>query len=276
MMKEAPIRYAMVVARGGRLEVDLNPGDLSVRIKAESPLTGEWIRKTTSHNGLDVAFRSLKGLAVSAMTNGLGMSSENAEQNAEQLVRQMTTEVKQQWSFLKRPDLRAKNDEPPYTDEIDKYNLNAATQSRALNRQYLGVIQRNVPQFLGGLRHHSVEEFEDMKNMQHVWTVMYGDGKGETIAVEVKASSWDITRLRGPTSVGQFLQDRIREAIEKARKKHPGDFEVECKDSTGIGHLFDEGMTYLAEQHEDDGLMWVYDMNGEKGEYATFRFWRAS
>ena len=48
--------------------------------------------------------------------------------------------------------------------------------------------------------------------------------------------------------------------------------EVVCVSNLGIEDGFDEGITYVAEDHEDDEMIYVYDRNGEKRELLAERF----
>ena len=57
-----------------------------------------------------------------------------------------------------------------------------------------------------------------------------------------------------------------REAYEER------DFEVVCQDNLGIEDGFDEGVTYVAEPHNEDDLIWVWDRNAVKRECFAERF----
>jgi hypothetical protein len=79
------------------------------------------------------------------------------------------------------------------------------------------------------------------------------------------------------TSKENFLDDW---GIKKPPKIKPPqaiptiDFEVVCINNTGIEHLFNLEVSYVAELHDDKDLYWVYDKLGEKQSVLTERFER--
>jgi len=54
----------------------------------------------------------------------------------------------------------------------------------------------------------------------------------------------------------------------------PEDIVVKCVDDLGIEDRFDQGIDYIAEDHSDTDMIWVYDRFGEKGEFFKTRFKR--
>lgn len=49
-------------------------------------------------------------------------------------------------------------------------------------------------------------------------------------------------------------------------------FEVVCANNLGVEDVFDQGIEYMAEKHNELGMLWVYDKFGKRREMFAERF----
>ena len=74
----------------------------------------------------------------------------------------------------------------------------------------------------------------------------------------------------------EFIEEYIEPEVkaEKSMAPAPGerDFEVVCVNNLGMEDSFDEGVTYVAEPHPEDGMIFVWDRAAVKQELFKERF----
>jgi len=84
--------------------------------------------------------------------------------------------------------------------------------------------------------------------------------------------------LGGEKQAEDYIKKAIDEMTPKAKPvpntpdPNTKDWEVTCINALGMEDGFDEGMTYIAEAHADDDMVYVWDRNGEKRECFKERF----
>jgi hypothetical protein len=59
---------------------------------------------------------------------------------------------------------------------------------------------------------------------------------------------------------------------DEAKLETSKDWEVKCLNNIGMEDSFNEDVTYIAERHQDDDMIFVWDKNGEKKECFKERF----
>jgi hypothetical protein len=133
------------------------------------------------------------------------------------------------------------------------------------------VFQQELPDELCGYKFDSLSNWRNDQRRCYEYLVKWVSGEDALTMIV----TLDDCHLRVEASlVEQRLREKIREKLKRLQEENPGDFEVECQDNTGVEEHFDAGLKYLAEQHTDKDLVWVYDRYGNKGEYGLFRFKR--
>lgn len=128
-----------------------------------------------------------------------------------------------------------------------------------------------IPKSMGCLPFKVVSCYEEAGSRTFVWLIVWAD-ESEEITTELRLDKRDFAQ--DYIIVRDRLQGQLQEKVALLRMQYPGDFEVECVDALGFEECFDEGFTYLAEESDEDGMIWVYDRFGEKKIYMESRFKR--
>jgi len=212
----------------------------------------------SEYRSYDASLKNLED-ALEATRNMVEMlvKSEGFEQEALQVSEKM---------FYKLKEALVREGVMPDKEKTVTFSVSKNRKSRM---DYL-TDELDIPKMIGGLPLAEVKQYRNYAVRLEVWKILWSDGD-ENIETELTLAVEEM-QMEFLNGVLNRLRDQLKEKVALLRMRYPGDFEVVCHDATGQEDRFDEGCTYLAENHIDTSLVWVYDRYGERREYAWSRF----
>lgn len=150
--------------------------------------------------------------------------------------------------------------------EIDK--------NPSLNDELIRYVRSWLPKEFCGYPFYNVYRSYVPRSRLEEWVMVWRNNDGDGEIIEIKFEIDDLIKSKhSGHGFAQLVADKALRAIQDYKEANPGEFEVVCVDALGMEEWFDEGITYLAEDYdEDNDMVFVYDRCGVRREVFWSRF----